>query len=74
MSKDAKDNYDEENGDDPRAEAVGNTEPAEPSETDPGQPGKKGKVAEAPDGAEEEEYPGPSGDPEEIEEGGGEAK
>ncbi len=74
MSNKAQDNYEKEKGDDPRMEAVGNTEPAESSAVEPGQPEEKGKTAEAPEGADAAMYPGPSGDPEEIEEEGEEAK
>ncbi len=74
MSNEAADNYEKEKDEDPRMDAVGNTEPAESSEVDPGTPEKKGAAAEAPEGADKEMYPGPAGDPQKIEEGEEEAK
>ncbi len=47
---------------DPRDAAIGNTEPAESPEIDGAGSEAAGERAQAPDGAESEEYPGPSED------------
>ncbi|MGC1481947.1 MAG: hypothetical protein WA771_15715 [Chthoniobacterales bacterium] len=56
-----KEDDDTQEIEDPRDEAVGNTEPAETTEAEAGG-GEEGHRAEAPDGAESEKYPGPGPD------------
>ncbi len=65
MSDEAKQAYDGEQEDDPRMEATGNTKPAE---SDEAVANDEGEVADAPEGAKKEEYPGPMTDADEGEE------
>ncbi len=58
--KDMSENNEDQNVDDPRDAAIGNTEPAEESKAVPKKSDQPGDRAEAPDGVESEEYPGPS--------------